>query len=150
MQEPKLACGAQVTDRQQVPADLALLSAANAEGVAYVENMNLDGETNLKLRKAPRATWPLADEARARRRPQPVAVPGLNLLLRCSCAVVDALSLHPACRGAERAVLRVIVGARGAGRRRWGRPGCRWSASCPTARCTRSPGTSCWAGRRCP
>jgi len=82
--------GGQVTDRQQVPADLALLSSANAEGT------NLDGETNLKLRKAPRATWPLADEARARRRPQPDC-PGLNLLLRYSCAVVGVLSLYLAC-----------------------------------------------------
>ncbi len=41
-----------------------LLSASNPEGVAYVETMNLDGETNLKLRKALRATWPLVDEAR--------------------------------------------------------------------------------------
>jgi magnesium-transporting ATPase (P-type) len=88
--------GGQVTDRQQVPADLALLSSANAEGVAYVETMNLDGETNLKLRKAPRATWPLADEARARRRPEP-DYPGLNPLLRYSCAVVGVLSLYPAC-----------------------------------------------------
>lgn len=51
-------------DRQFLPADLVLLSASNPEGVAYVETMNLDGETNLKLRKALRATWPLADEVR--------------------------------------------------------------------------------------
>lgn len=33
-------------------------------------------------------------------------------------------------------------------RRRWRAQSCRWNASCPTARCTPSLGTCCWAGRR--
>ena len=34
------------------PADLLLLSSTNDDGIAYVETMNLDGETNLKIKKA--------------------------------------------------------------------------------------------------
>jgi hypothetical protein len=47
----------QVEDRKGFPADLVLLSSANPEGIAYIETMNLDGETNLKLKKALKATW---------------------------------------------------------------------------------------------
>ncbi len=35
-----------------VPADCALLSASGEEGIAYVETMALDGETNLKSKQA--------------------------------------------------------------------------------------------------
>ena len=38
------------------PADLLLLSSTNDDGIAYVETMNLDGETNLKIKKAPDQT----------------------------------------------------------------------------------------------
>ncbi len=34
------------------PADLLFLTAENEEGTCYVETMNLDGETNLKIKKA--------------------------------------------------------------------------------------------------
>lgn len=34
------------------PADLLLISSTNDDGIAYVETMNLDGETNLKIKKA--------------------------------------------------------------------------------------------------
>ena len=37
---------------QQVPADVVLLSSSLPDGICYVETMNLDGETNLKLKKA--------------------------------------------------------------------------------------------------
>ena len=47
----------QVQDRKFFPADLILLSSANPEGVAYIETMNLDGETNLKIKKALKRTW---------------------------------------------------------------------------------------------
>ncbi len=33
------------------PADLLLVSSTNDDGIAYVETMNLDGETNLKIKK---------------------------------------------------------------------------------------------------
>jgi len=34
------------------PADLLFLSAENEEGICYIETMQLDGETNLKIKKA--------------------------------------------------------------------------------------------------
>ena len=45
-----------VRKNQWLPADVVLLSTSGAEGVAYVETMNLDGETNLKIKKAPDET----------------------------------------------------------------------------------------------
>jgi phospholipid-transporting ATPase len=39
------------------PADLLFLSSTNPDGVCYIETANLDGETNLKIRKALERTW---------------------------------------------------------------------------------------------
>ncbi|WVZ58959.1 hypothetical protein U9M48_009174 [Paspalum notatum var. saurae] len=39
------------------PADLLFLSSTNPDGVCYIETANLDGETNLKIRKALEKTW---------------------------------------------------------------------------------------------
>ncbi|XAR53186.1 Phospholipid-translocating ATPase [Bertholletia excelsa] len=39
------------------PADLLFLASTNADGVCYIETANLDGETNLKIRKAREDTW---------------------------------------------------------------------------------------------
>ncbi|KAI3954059.1 hypothetical protein MKW98_017883 [Papaver atlanticum] len=39
------------------PADLLFLASSNADGVCYIETANLDGETNLKIRKALERTW---------------------------------------------------------------------------------------------
>ena len=42
------------------PADMVLLSSSNPEGVCYIETMNLDGETNLKIKKALQDTCALS------------------------------------------------------------------------------------------
>ncbi|OMO55008.1 hypothetical protein COLO4_36244 [Corchorus olitorius] len=39
------------------PADLLLLASTNADGICYIETANLDGETNLKIRKGLERTW---------------------------------------------------------------------------------------------
>ncbi|KAL8161555.1 hypothetical protein V2J09_013044 [Rumex salicifolius] len=39
------------------PADILFLASTNPDGVCYVETSNLDGETNLKIRKALEKTW---------------------------------------------------------------------------------------------
>ncbi|KAG8383136.1 hypothetical protein BUALT_Bualt05G0153300 [Buddleja alternifolia] len=39
------------------PADILFLASTNPDGVCYIETANLDGETNLKIRKAFEKTW---------------------------------------------------------------------------------------------
>jgi len=43
-------------DNEQVPADIVVLSTSDPDGVCYLETKNLDGETNLKPRRAVNAT----------------------------------------------------------------------------------------------
>ncbi|CAM8896960.1 unnamed protein product [Rhodiola kirilowii] len=47
---------------QFFPADLLLLSSCYEDGICYVETMNLDGETNLKVKRALEVTMTLDDE----------------------------------------------------------------------------------------
>lgn len=47
---------------QFFPADLLLLSTSYDDGICYVETMNLDGETNLKIKRALEVTLPLGDD----------------------------------------------------------------------------------------
>ena len=41
---------------EQIPADLVLLASNDNEGTSYIDTCNLDGETNLKERFAPKQT----------------------------------------------------------------------------------------------
>ena len=45
-----------VNKNEDFPADLLFLSGAASSPQCYVETANLDGETNLKLKKAPNET----------------------------------------------------------------------------------------------
>jgi phospholipid-translocating ATPase len=45
------------------PADLVLLSSSYPDGICYVETMNLDGETNLKLKRSLEHTLELDEES---------------------------------------------------------------------------------------
>ena len=45
-----------IEGNQQIPADVVLLACSNPQGLAFVNTMNLDGETNLKERTAHEST----------------------------------------------------------------------------------------------
>uniref|UniRef100_A0A0E0HSP7 Phospholipid-transporting ATPase n=1 Tax=Oryza nivara TaxID=4536 RepID=A0A0E0HSP7_ORYNI len=47
---------------QFFPADLLLLSSSYEDGICYVETMNLDGETNLKVKRSLEVTLPLEED----------------------------------------------------------------------------------------
>ncbi|KAL6005935.1 Phospholipid-transporting ATPase 6 [Asimina triloba] len=47
---------------QFFPADLLMLSSSYEDGICYVETMNLDGETNLKVKRSLEVTLPLEDD----------------------------------------------------------------------------------------
>lgn len=47
---------------QFFPADLLLLSSSYEDGICYVETMNLDGETNLKVKRSLEATMSLVND----------------------------------------------------------------------------------------
>ena len=47
---------------QFFPADLLLLSSSYEDGICYVETMNLDGETNLKVKRCLEVTSPMDDD----------------------------------------------------------------------------------------
>ncbi|KAL0959026.1 hypothetical protein HGRIS_014334 [Hohenbuehelia grisea] len=49
-------------DNEQVPADIVVLSTSDPDGMCYLETKNLDGETNLKSRRALKATMGLNSE----------------------------------------------------------------------------------------
>lgn len=49
-------------DNEQVPADIMVISTSDPDNMCYLETKNLDGETNLKPRKAVRATGAAVSE----------------------------------------------------------------------------------------
>lgn len=49
-------------ENEQVPADIIVLSTSNADNLCFVETKNLDGETNLKVRKPLKATSRISSE----------------------------------------------------------------------------------------
>lgn len=51
-----------ITKDQEVPADVLLLHSSDEKGVVYVDTMNLDGETNLKEKTAPKETHDVKPE----------------------------------------------------------------------------------------
>mmetsp|Transcript_91190 Transcript_91190/g.162391 ORF Transcript_91190/g.162391 Transcript_91190/m.162391 type:complete len:1119 (+) Transcript_91190:76-3432(+) len=59
-----------VRNNEYVPADMVIVTTAHEQGHAYIETANLDGETNLKTKQAPKAAFDLlkgtgADKAAA-------------------------------------------------------------------------------------
>ncbi|WWC62655.1 uncharacterized protein I303_105252 [Kwoniella dejecticola CBS 10117] len=49
-------------DNEQVPADIIVLSTSNPDNLCFVETKNLDGETNLKIRRPLKATSSIQSE----------------------------------------------------------------------------------------
>ena len=54
-----------VVANETLPCDMVLLSTSDPTGVAYVQTINLDGESNLKTRYAKQETMPTPAEALA-------------------------------------------------------------------------------------
>eukprot|EP01018_Ginkgo_biloba_P031246 Gb_18233 [translate_table: standard] len=50
-----------IRSKEFSPADLVLLASSNDEGLCYIETSNLDGESNLKTRRALEQTWKYID-----------------------------------------------------------------------------------------
>jgi P-type E1-E2 ATPase len=53
-QEIKVGDIIKVNNEEFLPADLVILSTSDSKGSCYIETKNLDGETNLKIKSAPK------------------------------------------------------------------------------------------------
>lgn len=51
-----------IKDKESIPADIAILSTSENGGLCYVETSSLDGETNLKIKRAQQETMLFGDE----------------------------------------------------------------------------------------
>ena len=49
-------------DNEQVPADIIVLSTSHDDALCFIETKNLDGETNLKVKRALKATSAISSE----------------------------------------------------------------------------------------
>jgi len=52
-----------LADRDWIPTDVLMLTSSAEDGCAYIDTMDLDGETNLKRRTSPKPTVGLSVEA---------------------------------------------------------------------------------------
>ena len=50
-------------ENDQLPADVLVISSSESDGICFLETKNLDGETNLKIRRAPEQTAKINDMA---------------------------------------------------------------------------------------
>jgi magnesium-transporting ATPase (P-type) len=42
-----------INRNEEINADSIIISSSDRDGIAYINTMNLDGETNLKIKRAP-------------------------------------------------------------------------------------------------
>jgi len=72
-----------VEDKEDFPTDMVLVSSSLEEGLCYIETSNLDGETNLKIRRAPKETRDLKE---------PDQLQGMKGILDCNPPSINMYS----------------------------------------------------------
>ncbi len=84
-------------NNEMIPADVLILSTSEPDGVCYIETKNLDGETNLKVKRGPNETsWiHTADDAVRLKGQMEVELPSSNLYSFLGRLVLD--ENHSAC-----------------------------------------------------
>ena len=92
-------------ENEQAPADVVVLATSDPDGMCYLETKNLDEETNLKPRKAMKATTTITTEEdidQSRLACEPVSLPRRAELLHGS-------ALHNTHRSLPRSCLLVLL-----------------------------------------
>ncbi|KAG1671350.1 hypothetical protein FOA52_002960 [Chlamydomonas sp. UWO 241] len=90
----------EVKKDEGIPADMLFLSAETEEGTCYIETMNLDGETNLKIKKAPDESKDILRDGLFKVHGKIVCEPPNSRLYQFTGNLVTdehTLSLNPAC-----------------------------------------------------